>query len=142
MYSHTLTLSDGGTPTAGLSSFKAEKPAAGQGLVVLEAGAFQGHAEAFKPMLGAWGYSFKVGDGSACREGRQKGLNLGGTSYVDYEVPPGSATFTLHMGDDYDCKKPAVYTITVEVAADAAKMIHVYTPDAKTITHLELPLEI
>lgn len=142
MFSHTLTLNDGGKPTAGLSSFKATKPAAGQGLVVLEAGAFMGHADAFKPMLGGWGYAFKVGDGTACRTGRQKDLNLGGTSYVDYEVPPGAATFTLHMGDDYDCKKPPVYTLTVDAAADTATMVHVYTADAKTITHLTLPLEI
>ena len=142
MFSHTLTLNDGGTPTAGLSSFKAAKPAAGQGLVVLEAGAFMGHAEAFKPTLGSWGYAFKVGDGTACRTGRQKGLDLGGTSYVDYEVAPGPATFTLHMGDDYECKKPAVYTLTVDATADAATMVHVYTPDAKTITHVTLPLEL
>jgi hypothetical protein len=142
MFSHTLTLNDGGAPTAGLSSFKAAKPAAGQGLVVLEAGAFMGHAEAFKPLLGAWGYAFKVGDGTACRTGRQKGLDLGGTSYVDYEVPPGKATFTLHMGDDYECKKPAVYTISVDATADTASMVHVYTPDAKTITHVVLPLEL
>ena len=82
------------------------------------------------------------GDGTGCRTGRQKGLNLGGTSYVDYEVPPGKATFTLHMGDDYDCKKPAVYTISVDATADTASMVHVYTPDAKTITHVVLPLEL
>lgn len=136
----TLTLNDAGEPTSGQTSFEPTPPAAGKGLVVLEAGAFQGHAEAFTPLLGAWGFSFKVGDGKGCREGRQPGLNLGGTSYVDYEVDPGQVTFTLHKGDDYTCAQPAVYTITLDVAADSSHMVHVYTPDAKGITHLVLPI--
>ena len=80
-----------------------------RGLVVLEAGAFMGHAEACKPLVGSWGYAFHVGDGAGCRTGRQQNLNLGGTSYLDYELPPGKATFALHQGDHYDCKLPAGY---------------------------------
>lgn len=138
----TLTLDESGKPRSGQTSFVPTKPAAGKGLVVLEAGAFQGHAEAFKATLGGWGYAFKVGDGKGCREGRQTGLNLGGTSYVDYEVDPGKVTFALHKGDDYDCKQPAVYTIELDVAADAGQMVHVYTPDAKGFAHLVLPIEL
>jgi hypothetical protein len=140
--SHTLTLRDTGTPSAGLTQFEAVPPPAGKGLVVLEAGAFGGHAEAFKPLLGSWGYAFKVGDGAACRAGRQPQMMLGGTSYVDYELDPGKATFALHRGDDYQCAQPPVYTFEVDVVADAATMVHVYTPDAKRIAHLALPLAL
>jgi hypothetical protein len=137
--SDVLALGQDGTPSAGRTSFKAEKPAAGKGLVVLEAGAFQGHADAFKEPLGAWGYAFQVGDGKGCRAGRQPNMMLGGTSYVDYEVDPGKQTFALYKGDDYKCAQAPVYTMELDVPADGAVMVHVYTPDAKSVAHLVLP---
>lgn len=138
--SHVLTLAESGAPSVGLTGYKAAKPAAGKALVVLEAGAFSGHKERFKELLGSWGHTFKVGDGKACREGEQKGMMLGGTSYVPYVVAPGKTTFALHRGDDYTCEKPPVYSFEVDAAADQGTLVHVYTPDAKAIAHLVLPI--
>jgi hypothetical protein len=126
-----------------------ERPPAGKGLVVLHPEALMDHDEALRPTYG--GRSFDVGDGAGnCARTRveDKGFQrpvLGGTQYLELDLPPGTATFTFHRwpapaGIKDNCKTPPVFELQVEVVADQGTAVFLHTPDGQKLAALQIPL--
>lgn len=122
-------------------------PAAGKGLVILYAYPLYELRDAMTPTFG--GTSFNVGDGTgAClkqRDPKMESLALGGTSSYELDLDPGKHTITLHKWPgppkQEDRCKDAVFTINVDVVADKAQWVFLYSPDqGKSIATLALPV--
>lgn len=123
-------------------------PAPGKGLVVLDAGQLRPFGATMEQRYG--GTAFYVGDGAgACATQRlppgvTDGALLGGTNQVQVELPPGHAKLSIHKWDGGPaeaCAKPALVELGVDVVADQAQWVFLYTPDAgKTITSLAAPI--
>lgn len=148
-----LALDKGGKPSAGNTwEVKADKPdetraapPAGKGLVVLRAGQLSAHEEGLKETYG--GRSFFVGNAQGeCRPPRgaaegAKPVTLGGTQPTVHEVDAGKATVSLHKWpSDGECTGEPVHTFEVDVPDGAGVLVHVYTPDGKTLETLQVPL--
>jgi hypothetical protein len=91
--------------------------------------------------------SFYVGDGAgACRQQRveDQGFQanvLGGTQSVQLDLPPGSATISLHEWPSLDeCAGSTVAEFTVDVTPGQSLMVLVYSPDGETLETLQLPI--
>ena len=120
-------------------------PLPGTGLVYLYAANTKAFQDALTPAIG--GGSFYVGDGSAeCRPQRieERGFQpnvLGGTQDVQLDLPAGPATITLHPWFSPDeCDQPSVLDVDVDVPADGAVLVVVYTPDGQSINALQLAI--
>jgi hypothetical protein len=121
-------------------------PAAGTGAVILFAYPLREYEAAMTAKFG--GSSFNVGDGTgACRPQRDPkmaSLALGGTSSYELDLPPGKAKITLHQwpgGPDAEKCKTAVFELEVDVVADKAQWVFLYSPDqGKTIATVALPI--
>ena len=128
-----------------------EPPPAGKGLIMVRAGQLRS-LDAFEKSLrdAKIDNAFVVGDGNgsclaqrAEETGGQPAI-LGGTNPTEHLVDPGKVTISLHGWMESDkCAATAVLTTEVEVNADTATLVVVYTPDAgKTITSAQFPMAV
>ncbi len=148
-----LLMSSNGVPTV-VSMYDVSKampqapkpPAAGTGAVILFGYPLRDFEKAMADQFG--GSSFNVGDGTgACRPPRDPKFAanaLGGTSPYELDLPPGKAKVTLHKWPapkESACASPAVFEVEVDVVADHAQWVFLYTPDlGKTIASTALPI--
>ncbi len=117
-----------------------DAPAAGKGYVIIRANQLRPHQDAMKEITGGW--AFRVGDGKGnCLHQRSEDMGyqaslLGGTQPVELDLDPGSQTITLHKGTTQGCAaETKVYEFSVDVKADSAHTVVMYTPDVKELKH-------
>ncbi len=117
-----------------------DAPQAGKGYVILRAGQLTAHKKTLADTVGGW--AIRVGDGKGkCLHQRTEDLGyqaaiLGGTQPVELDLDPGTQTISIHKRSSYDCSKAGqVYEFNVEVKADKAQFVAVYTVDGKTLKH-------
>ena len=124
-----------------------DAPPTGKGYVLFRAGQIRPHEKAMTEVTGGW--ALRVGDGSEkCIPQRveEMGLSaslLGGTQPIEIDLDPGTHTITFHKGMEKGCTSAAkVYEISLDVKADTAQNVVLYTPDAKTLKHAvyEMPV--
>lgn len=122
-----------------------EPPAEGSGLVVMFAPNVRSFSETLTESVG--GDAFYVGaGGDTCARQRieDDGLQarlLGGTQRVELELPPGPVSLSLHPWLSPDaCAAPSVFTIDIDVVADATSLVLVYSPDGVALDALVLPV--
>jgi hypothetical protein len=129
----------------------AEAPPAGKGLVIVRAGQLRS-LDGFKKNLteAKLDNAFLVGDSKgSCHKQRAEESGgqpviLGGTNSTEYLFAPGKVTMTLHGWMERDkCGATAMHTIEVDVKADTATLVLVYTPDAgKTLASAQIPMAV
>jgi hypothetical protein len=120
-------------------------PGDGSGLVVLFAPNVRAFSDSLTASIG--GDAFYVGDGSpVCRQQRIEATGaapavLGGTQRVELELPPGTASLSLHPWfSPNECDQPSALDVDVEVTTGATSLVLVYSPDGTTVDALILPV--
>lgn len=148
--------SDDGSPTNGnywdtsddaTTTETPDAPPAGKGYVVFRAGQLKPFEEAMTEVTGGW--ALRVGDGKEkCIPQRIEELGfqaslLGGTQAVEIDLEPGTHTITFHKGMKKGCTSAEkVYEISLEVKADTAQSVVLFTPDGKTLKHAVYDLPV
>ena len=124
-----------------------DAPPAGKGYVVLRAGQLSAHKEALTELTGGW--ALRVGDGKEkCMTQRVEAMGfqaslLGGTQQIEIDLAPGTHTLTFHKGLEKGCTSATkVYELSLDVAADTAQNVVLYTPDAKTLKHAAFSMPV
>lgn len=117
-----------------------DAPPAGKGYVVFRANQLKPHEKAMKEVTGGW--ALQVGDGKGtCIHQRSQDMGfqaslLGGTQPIEIDLDPGTQKITFHKGISGGCAEESkVYETELEVKADAAQLVVLYTPDAKVLKH-------
>tara|TARA_R110002096_G_scaffold292224_1_gene486540 strand:- start:97562 stop:97915 length:354 start_codon:yes stop_codon:yes gene_type:complete len=68
---------------------------------------------------------------------------LGGTQQIEIDLAPGTHTLTFHKGLEKGCTSATkVYEFYLDVAADTAQNVVLYTPDAKTLKHATFSMPV
>ncbi len=126
-----------------------DAPPAGKGYVIFRAGQLRPHEKAMTEVTGGW--ALRVGDGKGnCLHQRVEDMGfqaslLGGTQPIEVDLDPGKQKITFHKGMKKGCAEvEKVYELELEVKADTAQLVLLYTPDIKSLKHgvYDMPVNI